>query len=309
MSFAHLRNAEIFCDVVTHHGFSRAAEVRQISQPAVSQAVQQLEEHLGIKLIDRSRRPPELTAAGAIYFERVRRWLDEYRDIEDAIQKFKGRVAGRVRIVCIYSVGLLQMAAYVNRFKELHPDVEIKVEYSHPEDVYARVLRDEAEMGIVSFPRDGGDISCIDWVEQPMVLVVPPDHELAQQRSVSVTQLMSRQFVGFTSDLTIRRVTDRILRNSHVTVQVVHQFDNVETVKRAVEIGAGISILPEPTLRREIEIGSLKAIPFSDLDFKRPLGIIHKRNKNLSTAAEKFVELLKYVPEPEKAKPREYDED
>lgn len=308
MSLIHLRNAEIFCDVITHSGFSRAAEIRQISQPAVSQAVQQLEEHLGVKLIDRSRRPPELTPAGEVFFDRVRRWLDEYRDIEDSLQKFKGKVAGRLRIVSIYSVGLLQMTTYVNRFRELHPDVELKIEYTHPEDVYARVLRDEAELGIVSFPRDGGDISCIDWVKQPMVVVVPPDHPFAERESIAVNELMSRPFVGFTSDLTIRRVTDRVLRNHHVTVNVVHQFDNVENVKRAVEIGEGIAILPEPSLQREVNDGLLKAIPFSDLDFTRPLGIVHKRNKNLSTAAEKFVELLKYVPETAKPLVADYDD-
>ena len=308
MSLIHLRNAEIFCDVITHQGFSRAAEIRQISQPAVSQAVQQLEDHLGVKLIDRSRRPPELTPAGEVFFERVRKWLDEYREIEDSLQKFKGRIAGRLRVVSIYSVGLLQMSSYVKRFQETHPDVELKVEYTHPEDVYARILRDEAELGIVSFPRDGGDISCIEWIKQPMVVVVPADHPFASLPAISVTQLTGRPFVGFTSDLTIRRVTDRLLRNQHVSVNVVHQFDNVENVKRAVEIGEGIAILPEPTITREVKDGLLKGIPFSDLDFRRPLGIVHKRNKNLSTAAEKFVELLKYVPEPLKKPLEDYDD-
>ncbi len=308
MSLIHLRNAEIFCDVITHHGFSRAAEIRQISQPAVSQAVQHLEEHLGVKLIDRSRRPPELTPAGEVFFERVRKWLDEYRDIEDSLQKFKGKVAGRLRIVSIYSVGLLQMAAYRQRFLVEHPDVELKIEYTNPDDVYSRLLRDEADLGIVSFPRDGGDISCIEWLKQPMVLVVPPEHLFASLAQISVQQLMSREFVGFTSDLTIRRATDQILRKQNVTVNVVHQFDNVENVKRAVEIGEGIAILPEPSVQREVKDGLLVAIPFSDLEFTRPLGIVHKRNKSLSMAAEKFVALLKYVPEPTVPKSVDYED-
>lgn len=308
MSLIHLRNAEIFCDVVAHNGFSRAAEARQISQPAVSQAVQQLEDHLGVKLIDRSRRPPELTAPGEIFFERVRKWLDEYRDIEDSLQRFKGKVAGRLRVVSIYSVGLLQMAAYVARFRESHPDVELKIDYAHPEDVYARVLRDEAELGIVSFPRDGGDISCIEWLRQKMVLVTGPEDPLAVAGAISVKQLARRPFVAFTSDLTIRRVTDRMLRNHHVAVDVIHQFDNVENVKRAVEIGQGVAILPEDSVQREVHAGLLKTIRFSDLEFERPLGIVHKRNKNLSAAAEKFVELLKNVPESSKRIIEEYDD-
>ena len=98
--------------------------------------------------------------------------------------------------------------------------------------------------------------------------------------------------VAFTPELTIRKQIDRWLRRAAVSVQVVHEFDNIENIKRAVEIGSGIALLPIPTMGREIEIGSLNAIALEDADWCRPLGIIHKRNKTLTTAANKFVELL-----------------
>jgi DNA-binding transcriptional LysR family regulator len=288
----HLRNVEIFCDTVALRSFSKAAEARGISQPAASQAVQQLEEHLDVTLIDRSQRPLELTPAGRVYYDGCRRLLEQYREIEDRVQQFNGKVTGRVRVAAIYSVGLLQMSAYVDEFAERYPDVELKVDYLHPDEVYSQVRSDEAELGIVSFPRDGGDIGCIPWQDQEMVLVVPPRHALASRTRVKFSDLEGEDFVGFTSDLTIRRETDRLLKKHKVSVTVVHQFDNVENIKRAVEIGAGVSILPLATVRREVETGLLHAIPFRDIQFARPLGIIHKRHKHLSTAAEKFVELL-----------------
>ncbi|MBX3437406.1 MAG: LysR family transcriptional regulator [Planctomycetaceae bacterium] len=287
-----LRNAEIFCDIVACHSFSKAAEARNLSQPAISQALQQLEEYLGTTLIDRSKRPFHLTSAGEAYYEGCRKLFDGFRRLEDNVQQLGDRVTGRLRIASIYSVGLLQMAAFVTRFQTEYPDVETSIEYLHPDQVYDRLSRDEADLGLVSFPRDGGDFSCIPWQEQELGLVITPEHPLADQELAKWEDLAGETFVGFTSDLRIRREIDRRLKQAKVSVTVVHTFDNIENIKRAVEIGAGVSILPLPTVRREVEHGFLKALPLEDRSFYRPLGIIHKRHKHLSNAAEKFVELL-----------------
>lgn len=291
-----LRNTEIFCDVVTHRSFSRAAEARSISQPAASQAIQQLEDVLGTTLIDRSKRPFELTPAGELYFEESRKLLEAFRRIEDKVQRFGDRVSGRVRVASIYSVGLLQMTEYVQRFATTYPDVQVHLDYLHPDKVYERVRHEECELGIVSFPRDGGDVSSIRWQMQPMGVVVPLGHRLSEHEAVSLEDLAGEAFVAFSDDLRIRRQIDRCLKRAGVSVTVIHQFDNVENIKRAVEIGAGISILPLPTVRREVAHQFLAAIPFRDRDLVRPLGIIHRRHKYLSTAAEKFVELLQEQP-------------
>lgn len=287
-----LRNAEIFCDIVACHSFSKAAEVRNLSQPAVSQALQQLEEYLGTTLIDRSKRPFHLTSAGEIYYEGCRKLFDGFRRLEDRVQQVGERVTGRLRIASIYSVGLLQMAGFLSRFQGEFPDVETTIEYLHPDEVYDRLLREEADLGLVSFPRDGGDIACIPWQEQEMVVVVAPGHPLAGRGEVAWEDLTGEAFVGFTADLRIRREIERRLKKAKVSVTVVHSFDNIENIKRAVEIGAGVSILPLPTVRREVDHGFLKTLPLEDRNFFRPLGIIHKRHKHLSNAAEKFVELL-----------------
>jgi DNA-binding transcriptional LysR family regulator len=288
-----LRSVELFCDVIAHHSFSKAAEAWGLSQPAVSQALQQLEERLGVELIDRSQRPFELTAAGKFYYEHCSRLMDQFRQVEDDVQSLRGKVSGRVRVLSIYSVGLLQMKAYVERYRREYPDVDLHLDYAHPDEVHARIVREEADLGIVSFPRDGGDVECMDWQRQEMVVVTPGEHPLAERSSLKLRDLAEQDFIAFTPDLTIRRVTDKLLKRHKVAVRVVHQFDNIENLKRAVEIGLGVSLLPLDTLRRELEFGTLKAVPLSDVRFERPLGIIHKRHKHLTTAAEKFVELLR----------------
>jgi DNA-binding transcriptional LysR family regulator len=287
-----LRNAELFCDVVACRSFSKAAERRKVSQSAVSQALQHLEEHLGTVLIDRSKRPFDLTAAGEMYYEGCRRLIDGFRKVEDRVQALGDRVAGRVRVASIYSVGLLQMAGSVERYRQTYPEVALQLSYASAEDIYDQIHREEADIGLVSFPKDGGDVSSIPWVDEEMGVVVAPDHRLAAQAAVSWEDLNGESFIGFESVQRIRRQVDRWLKQEKVSVTVVHTFDNIENIKRAVEIGAGISILPLPTVRREVEHGFLRALPFTERNVVRPLGIIHKRHKHLSNAAEKFVEML-----------------
>ncbi len=151
---------------------------------------------------------------------------------------------------------------------------------------------DEADVGLVSFPRDGGEIECIPWLDQVLGVVVAPQHRLAAKTEVALEELDGEDFVAFTQDLRIRKEIDRTLRKQKVAVNAVHQFDNIENIKRAVEIGAGVSILPLPTARREIDAGMLKALQLTGMKWHRPLGIVKRRHKHLSTAAARFVELL-----------------
>lgn len=293
----HLRNVEIFCDVAARRSFSKAAKAHNVSQSSASHTVHVLEERVGAQLIDRSKRPLELTAAGEIYYDGCRKLLGLFRRLEDRVRRVENnKVAGRLRVAAIYSVGLSQMDAYVRRFEELYPEVDLQVEYLHPDEVYGRIVSDAAELGLVSFPRDGGEFSCIPWQEQEMVLVVPAEHRLGGRKSVSPSELAGEDFVSFTSELTVRKQVDRWLKQAKVSVNVVHEFDNIETIKRAVEIGSGAALLPLPTVLRELELGSLAAVSVQGVDWARPLGVVHKRHKTLTTAASRFIDLLGEAP-------------
>ncbi|MED5398946.1 MAG: LysR family transcriptional regulator [Planctomycetota bacterium] len=292
----HLRNVELFCEVVSRSSFSKAAKARQMSQSAASQAVQALEDRLGAVLIDRSQRPLSLTPAGQIYFDGCRRLLDTFRQVEEQVFAINDRVTGRLRVAAIYSVGLLQMSETVVRYREGYPEVSLQLDYLHPEEVAERVRAGDADLGIVSFPRGGGDFTVVPWLEQSMTIAVPPDHHLASRNGssgpASVDLIDGEPFVGFCGDLRVRRRIDRWLKSAGVSVDVVHEFDNCEHIKRAVEVGSGVAILPEPTLRRELEQGTLVSLSLDAPDWKRPLGFIHRRNRQLTTAAERFIERL-----------------
>ncbi len=292
----HLRNVELFCEVVSRSSFSKAAEAHQVSQSAASQAVQTLEDRLGTVLIDRSQRPLSLTTAGQIYYDGCRHLLDTFRQIEERVFAINDRVTGRLRLAAIYSVGLIEMAESVSEYRDAFPDVSLSVDYLHPDAVAQQILDGDADLGIVSFPRAGGEFTVVPWLEQKMVIVLPPGHSQAPRNGSDACRspevIDGEPFVGFCGGLQVRRQIDRWLKAAGVSVDVVHEFDNCEHIKRAVEAGSGVAILPEPTLRSEVARGSLVTLDPDGSDWKRPLGFIHRRNRQLTMAAERFIDKL-----------------
>lgn len=289
----HLRMMKVFCDVVSRQSFSRAADENDMSQSGASQLVHQLEEHLGVKLIDRSKRPFVLTAEGEVYYEGCRSIVQNYQSLEEKIRNMHREVSGRLRVASIYSVGLHSMSRHLQMFMTRYAQANVRLEYLHPDRVYQAVERGTADLGLVSYPKSSRTIQAIDWRREPMVLACAPEHRFAQRTSVSLAELNHLDVVTFDPNLTIRRELDKVLNQQHVTVHVAMEFDNIETLKRAIEINAGVGILPAPTIAQEVETGSLHSVRLSDVELFRPLGIIHRRGMELSVTAQCFIDLLR----------------
>ena len=287
-----LKSLKVFCDVVGWRSFSRAADENGISQSGASQVVNQLERRLGVKLIDRSKRPFVLTPEGETYYEGCRKLVQRYDSLEDQVRTLHEEVSGRVRVVSIYSVGLHHMSRYLQQFLTQYPKANVRLEYQHPHRVYEAIEKDHADLGLVSYPRASRTIEALGWREEPMVLVCAPGHRLAGYANVAFEDLAGEKVIGFDSDLTIRREIDRVLQLHDAEVNVTMEFDNIETIKRAVEIDAGVALLPEPTVLREVEAKSLVSVPLATDELVRPLGIIHRRGKELGSTARRFIELL-----------------
>jgi DNA-binding transcriptional LysR family regulator len=288
----HLKSLKIFCDIVGWRSFSRAAEENGISQSGASQVVHQVEMRLGVKLIDRSKRPFMLTPEGEAYYEGCRKLVQRYDALEDQVRTLHEDVSGRVRVTSIYSVGLHHMSRYMQRFLTEYPKANVRLAYQHPHEVYDAVEKDQADIGLVSYPRASRAIEAIPWREEPMVLVCAPTHRLAGRDRIRLEELAGENIIGFDSDLTIRHEIDRVLAEHGVDVRVVMEFDNIETIKQAVEIDAGVALLPEPTVMREVETQSLKSVRLTTDELVRPLGIIHRRGKELGITTRRFIELL-----------------
>lgn len=288
-----LKSIRLFCDVARTGSFSKAAEENGLSQSAASQVVQQLEEELSVKLVDRSKRPWVLTAEGDCYYRGCRKIVRQYDDLQSQVRLFHQEVSGTVRVASIYSVGLSHMNQYVKDFLTLHPRARVQLQYEHPDRVYDLVERDVVDVGLVSFPKSSRHISGDAWREEAFVLACAPNHELAGKDAIDPADLDGMEVIGFEQGLRIRQKLDRELGTNGVSVNVTMEFDNTEIIKRAIEGGLGVGLLPSPTIDREVQLGLLSAIPILDESqqpaFKRPLGIIHRRGRNLPIPAQKFI--------------------
>lgn len=289
----HVKHLKVFCDVVGHRSFSRAADENGISQSGASQMVHQLEEHLGVRLIDRSKRPFVLTREGDAFYEGCRKLVQKYYSLEEEVRSLHTEVSGKVSVASIYSVGLSHMNRIVQGFMLQHPKANVRIQYQHPNRVYELVESDQVDMGLVSYPRTSRTIVATPWREEPMVLVCAPQHPLAGRPVVRLEELEGQKMVAFDTDLEIRHEIDKELLARGVSVSVVMEFDNTETIKRAVEIDAGVSLLPAPTVDREVQAGSLVVIELADSRITRPVGIIQRKGKDLGKTATRFLQLLR----------------
>jgi len=293
MNLMNLKSLKIFCDIISRRSFSRAAEDNGISQSGASQVVGQLEGRLGVQLIERSRRPLVPTREGQVFFDGCRKLIARYDALEDEVRTLHEDVAGRVRVAAIYSVGLHHMSRYVQEFMSRHPKANVRLEYLHPDRVLESVEQGQADIGIVSYPRSTRTIEAEPWREEPIVLVCAPGNPFAGRVEMALKELHGQRMVGFDPDLVIRHELDRAIAAHGAEPNVVMEFDNIETIKRAVEIDAGVALLPEPTIGRELAAGTLSSVRIAADELVRPLGIIHSRNKPLAPTVRRFVELLR----------------
>jgi len=289
----HLETLKVFCDVVETRSFSVAASHNYITQSAVSQQIRMLEERYNRRLLERTRGNVQLTPAGEVLYQVSKEIVQRYHDMEARLQALANLVAGTVRVATVHSIGLYELSGALKRYFKAYPQVNVHIEYSRSNRIYEDALKGNIDVGVVAYPARRPGITVIPFRQDRLVLVCPPHHPLARHRHVSIRKLHGESFVGYERDIPTRKEVDQILRRYDVEVRYVIELDNIETIKRVVEIGRGVAILPEPAVRPELKARTLGIVHFSDEVFVRPLGIIHRHGKHFSPAAEKFIEFLR----------------
>ena len=289
----HLETLRLYCDIVRLRSFSRGAEQNYVSQSAASQSMQQLESELRVTLIDRTKRPFVVTPEGQAFYGACRTLLESWEKAKAEVVAVKARVDGTVRVAAIYSVGLHDVSRHMQRFMSLYPEARVQLECLHPHQVVEAVIGGEADVGIMSYPPHDRALSVVPLRAEPMAFVCHPQHPLGRRRTVSPSDLNGEPFVAFDAGLTIRKAIDRALRQHNVRLNVVMEFDNIETIKQAIMISAGVSILPRHTVQNEAGIGTLATVALAVPGLVRPVGIIHRRQKPLTPTVDRFIQLLR----------------
>jgi DNA-binding transcriptional LysR family regulator len=289
-----IETLKVFCDLVESKSFSRAAVRNSVTQSAVSQQVKNLESRFETQLLRRDGKSVVPTPVGRIFYERSRAILDSFEHMQLEMKSIGQDMAGSLRVATIYSVGIYEMSVVIKTFLKIYPKVNLHVEYSKGARVYEDCLSGAVDLGIVTYPESRRGLRIIPLPADRLVLICPPDHPLARRNHIGIGKLDGQNLVAFEKDMASRRAMDRIFRQHDIRVHVVMEFDNIETIKRSVEIGAGISIVPLLSVQKEVQSGALVQVYFTDKSFYRPLGVIVRSKQALSPAARKFVELMQH---------------
>lgn len=294
-----IENLKIFTDLVESESFSRAAKVNGITQSAVSQQLRAMEKHFNALITDRSQKQFQLTREGHMLYEGAKDILHRYDKLKNKFQELKKVISGTIRISTIYSIGLHELPVYVKKFLAKYPAVNLHIEYRRWNLVYEDIKHNSVDLGLVSYAKKLQQLEIVPFVEDELVLICNPTHPLGKKKEMQVKDLAGCKLISFEKDIPTRRATDQILRKAKVDAVSVMEFDNIETVKRAVEINAGVAIVPKATVIQEIRQGLLKAVHFKNKKFKRPLSIIYRRGRVLNPAIKKFISVLSGKAPPE----------
>jgi LysR family transcriptional regulator, transcriptional activator of the cysJI operon len=286
---------KVFCDLVDTGSFSKSASVNGITQSAVSQQIRALEDRFKCTLIERGRRHLSLTPEGMAFHKTCKSILDLWDQFEGRLNELKNIVAGEIKIASIYSIGLHELPPRLKAFREAHPEVEVRVDYRRSPQVYEMVESGEADIGLVAYPTKNGLVTFEVFDEDRLAIICHPRHALASRQAVTLEALNDERFIAFEPDTPTRKVIDRTLRDAGVRVTQVAEFDNIETVKRAVEIESGVSIVPANTVTQEVANGQLAMVAIETPKLTRPLGILLSRTRPRPAGLKEFMVALKGV--------------
>ncbi|MGH7815163.1 MAG: LysR family transcriptional regulator [Candidatus Binataceae bacterium] len=292
----HIETLKVFCDIIESGSFSYAASQNFVTQSAVSQQVRSLEEKYDCRLIERGRAGVKPTPAGQILYTASKDIVRRFMELENRLREIGSVIAGSIRVGTVYSVGLHELPPYLSEYLRNYPAVNVHLEYMRANKIYEDLIEGKIDLGVVAYPAKRGQVVSVPFRHDELVLIVPPDNPLAKHTKVSFANLKDQKFVGYERDISTRKASDRILREHGVKPAYALEFDNIETIKRAVEIGLGCAIVPRMTVEHEVARGTLKMLEFQEGTFLRPLAIIYKRGRELSPAVRKFIDTLTQSP-------------
>lgn len=284
-----INQLEVLVAVAQEKSFSRAAELLNRTQPAVSQAVRRLELDIGEQLFDRSSKDGTLTSAGEILLEYAKQMLNLRRDAESAVRELRGLNIGKVTLSANEHTvfALLPMIAL---FREEHPNIKVEVRRGVASRIPTEVLGREVEIGAISFKPEDEAVKAVAIVLDELALIVAPAHPLATQKTVSIRELGSEIFIAHNAVSPYRAKVLQTFEKFRTPVNIAIELPSLEAIKRLVEQNVGVALVPRLTAQAEIERGQLIALSVKEMRLERRLHLIYRRNSTLSHAAQAFLQ-------------------
>lgn len=287
-----INQLEVLSVVAREKSFSRAAEVLDRTQPAVSQAIRRLEQEVGEKLFDRSSKDGTLTLAGEILVDYAKQMLNLRQTAHDAIKEMRDLQHGKVTISANEHT-VFYLLPVIEEFRRQHPLIKIEVRRGVASRIPKEVMAREVELGVISFKPNDNSVVSISVLSDELALIVSHEHSLANKTSVSIKELGAENFIAHNAPSPYRQKVIESFEKHNTKLNISIELPSLEAIKRLVEKGVGVALVPKLTAQNEIEGGRLKALSVKEMKLERKLNIIYRRNSVLSHAAKVFLKLAK----------------
>jgi DNA-binding transcriptional LysR family regulator len=298
-----LSQLEVFLAVARERRFSRAAEKLYRTQSAVSQTIHKLEQELGEALLDRSSREGVLTDAGKVLYEYAEKLINLRSEAAESLTELRELQKGKL-IIAANEFTALYLLAVLAEFRRLHPMIKITVERALGSHIPDDVLRYKVEFGVLSYePQEPALHSVVVYLDE-LVFVVPPRHPLASASEISIRQLGAESFVAHTVSSPYREKVIQLFKTHKTPLHMDLELPTLQAIKQFVAMGNGVAFVPEISVETEIARGELVSIRVRELQLKRKLRLIYRKDANLSHAARAFLKVAEAVAQQHKGRYR-----
>jgi DNA-binding transcriptional LysR family regulator len=287
-----INQLEVLVTVAREKSFSRAAEVLDRTQPAVSQAVRRLEQEVGEKLFDRSSKDGTLTFAGEVLLDYARQMLNLRHSAQNALREMRDLHHGKVSISANEHT-VFYLLPVIQKFRELYPHIKIEVQRGVASRIPKEITAREVELGVISFKPTDESLRSVAVVTDELALIVAPGHPLAGKGTVSISDLGDETFIAHNALSPYRQKVFESFEKHNTKLNISIELPSLEAIKRLVEKGVGVALVPKLTAQAEIDNGQLKALSVKEMKLERKLNIVYRRKSVLSHAAQMFLKVAK----------------
>lgn len=275
------RRLQVFHTVARLLSFTKAAETLHMTQPAVTFQVRQLEEHFNTRLFDRTHNRISLTDAGKQVYRVADKIFEYYAEMEDAVRQVTGEISGALIIGASTTIAEYMLPALLGEFKNKYPDVNVHLKVANTDGIVSMVENNDIDLGVVEAPVTNKNLVVENCRTDQLVVIAPKGHELTKETSLSATRLIHFPFISREEGSGTRDVIEDYFQQAGVSVndmQIAIELGSPESIKGAVEANMGISIVSSVTIKKEIKIDSLVAIPLNPA-LERPFSFVHQKQK------------------------------
>ena len=286
-----LRQLQCFAAVARNLSYTRAADELHLTQPAVSMQIRQLEQQAGLALTEQFGKKVHLTEAGEEVHRYARSILQQVDEMDDVLDKLKGFAGGHLRIAAISSANYFA-ARLLGTFHQRFPQVNVRLDTTNQSAVVRQVLDNEVDMAIMGQPPDDKRLEAIAFMDNPLIIVAPPDHRLAQRKRIAMKELEKEVFLTREPGSGTRGAMHRFFRQQKLKLTTGMEMGSLSGVKQGVQAGLGLGLLPRGAVEVELMLGRLVELKIKGLPIKRHWYVVLHKGKRLSVAAEEFRSLL-----------------